>query len=106
MKSLVVIELKTVEFQPEFAGKMDFYLALVDKQLKQKDDNSSIGIILCPTKDNEEVEFVLNLIHKPIGVEEYKLSKELPEKLQGKLPTAKELSNRVFNIDNELKEKR
>ena len=51
--------------------------------------------------NNEEVEFVLNLIHKPIGVAEYKLSKELPEKLQGKLPTAKELINRVFNIDNE-----
>lgn len=106
LKSLVVIELKTVEFQPEFAGKMDFYLALVDEQLKQKDDNPSIGIILCPTKDDKEVEFVLNLIHKPIGVAEYKLTKELPEKLKGKLPTAKELSNRVFNIDNELKTKR
>ena len=74
LKCLVVIELKTVEFQPEFAGKMDFYLALVDKQLKQKDDNPSIGIILCPTKDDKEVEFVLNLIHKPIGVAEYMLT--------------------------------
>lgn len=106
LKCLVVIELKTVEFQPEFAGKMDFYLALADKQLKQEDDNPSIGIILCPTKDNDEVEFVLNLIHKPIGVAEYRLTKELPEKLQGKLPTSKELTNRLLKIDNELKEKR
>ncbi len=106
LKCLVVIELKTVEFQPEFAGKMDFYLALADKQLKQKDDNPSIGIILCPTKDDKEVEFVLNLIHKPVGVAEYRLTKELPEKLQGKLPSAKELSDKVFNIDNELKNKR
>ena len=106
LKCLVVIELKTVEFQPEFAGKMDFYLALADKQLKQKDDNPSIGIILCPTKDDKEVEFVLNLIHKPVGVAEYRLTKELPKKLQGKLPSAKELSDKVFNIDNELKNKR
>ena len=105
LKCLIVIELKTVEFEPEFAGKMDFYLALADKQLKQEDDNPSIGIILCPKKNNEEVEFVLNLIHKPIGVAEYRLEKELPQKLQGKLPTAKELTNKLFKLDNKLKTK-
>lgn len=96
LKCLVVIELKTVEFKPEFAGKMDYYLALVDKQLKQEDDNPSIGIILCPTKNNDEVEFALNVFHKPIGVAEYVLTHEIPEKLSGKMPTAKELNEQIM----------
>jgi hypothetical protein len=59
LKCLIAIELKTVEFEPEFAGKMNFYLELLDEQEKQLDDNSSIGIILCPIKDNLEVEYAL-----------------------------------------------
>ncbi|SOU86447.1 PDDEXK nuclease domain-containing protein [Tenacibaculum dicentrarchi] len=91
LKCLVAIELKTVEFQPEFAGKMNFYLELLDEQEKQEDDNPSIGIILCPTKDNIEVEYSLRSSSKPIGVSEYKLTHELPSKLKGKVPTKKEL---------------
>ncbi len=91
LKCLVAIELKTVEFEPEFAGKMNFYLELLDEQEKQVDDNPSIGIILCPTKDNIEVEYSLRSSSKPIGVSEYKLTHELPNKLKGKVPTAKEL---------------
>ncbi len=91
LKCLVAIELKTVEFEPEFAGKMNFYLELLDEQEKQPDDNPSIGIILCPTKDNIEVEYSLRSSSKPIGVSEYKLTHELPNKLKGKVPTAKEL---------------
>jgi predicted nuclease of restriction endonuclease-like (RecB) superfamily len=91
LKCLVAIELKTVEFEPEFAGKMNFYLELLDEQEKQQDDNPSIGIILCPTKDNIEVEYSLRSNSKPIGVSEYKLTHELPNKLKGKVPTAKEL---------------
>jgi len=91
LKCLVAIELKTIEFEPEFAGKMNFYLELLDKQEKQPDDNPSIGIILCPTKDNLEVEYSLRISPKPIGVSEYKLTHELPNKLKGKVPTAKEL---------------
>jgi len=91
LKCLVAIELKTVEFEPEFAGKMNFYLELLDEQEKQPDDNPSIGIILCPTKDNIEVEYSLRSSSKPIGVSEYKLTHELPDKLKGKVPTAKEL---------------
>ena len=71
LKCLVAIELKTVEFEPEFAGKMNFYLELLDEQEKQSDDNPSIGIILCPTKDNIEVEYSLKSSSKPIGVPEY-----------------------------------
>lgn len=91
LKCLVAIELKTVEFEPEFAGKMNFYLELLDEQEKQPDDNPSIGIILCPTKDNIEVEYSLRSSSKPIGISEYKLTHNLPKNLQGKVPTAKEL---------------
>lgn len=91
LKCLVAIELKTVEFEPEFAGKMNFYLELLDDQEKQLDDNPSIGIILCPKKDNVEVEYALRTSIKPIGVSEYKLTLKLPEQFKGKVPTAKEL---------------
>jgi hypothetical protein len=91
LKCLVAIELKTVEFEPEFAGKMNFYLELLDDQEKQIDDNPSIGIILCPTKDNIEVEYALRTSTKPIGVSQFKLTHNLPDKLKGKLPNVKEL---------------
>ncbi len=91
LKCLVAIELKVVEFEPEFAGKMNFYLELLDRQEKQPDDNPSIGIILCPQKEDIEVEFALRTSNKPIGVAEYKLSRELPDNLKGKIPTSKEL---------------
>jgi predicted nuclease of restriction endonuclease-like (RecB) superfamily len=90
LKCLVAIELKTVEFEPEFAGKMNFYLELLDEMEKQPDDNPSIGIILCPTKDHIEVEYSLRSNAKPIGVSEYKLTHELPKQLRGKVPTSKE----------------
>jgi predicted nuclease of restriction endonuclease-like (RecB) superfamily len=91
LKCLIAIELKTVEFEPEFAGKMNFYLELLDEQEKQADDNPSIGIILCPIKDNLEVEYALRASNKPIGVSEYELTHRLPEKYKGKVPTSKEL---------------
>lgn len=98
LKCLVAIELKTVEFEPEFAGKMNFYLELLDEQEKQPDDNPSIGIILCPTKDNIEVEYSLRTNVKPIGVSEYKLTHELPQNLQGKVPTSKELKRMLTSV--------
>ena len=91
LKCLVAIELKTVEFEPEFAGKMNFYLELLDEQEKQTDDNPSIGIILCPIKDSLEVEYTLRTNNKPIGVSSYKLTQELPSNLKGKVPTSEEL---------------
>ncbi len=91
LKCLVAIELKTVEFEPEFTGKMNFYLELLDEQEKQTDDNPSIGIILCPIKDNIEVEYALRTSNKPIGVSEYKLTHRLPDKFKGIVPTSKEL---------------
>ena len=91
LKCLVAIELKTVEFEPEFAGKMNFYLELLDEQVKTTDDNPTIGIILCPEKDDMQVEYALRTSSKPIGVSEYKLTHQLPEKLKGKIPNKEEL---------------
>ena len=90
LKCLVAVELKVVEFEPEFVGKLDFYLQLMDEQLKQFDDQPSIGILLVPDKDHLEVEYTLRNANKPIGVAEYILSKQLPKELIGKLPTSEE----------------
>lgn len=95
LKCLVAIELKMVEFEPEFAGKMNFYLEVIDDQLKQKDDRPSIGIILCPEKDDIVVEYALRVNNKPIGVAEYQLTKELPKQLEGVLPSAEEINSRL-----------
>ena len=102
LKCLVAIELKAVEFEPEFAGKMNFYLELLDEQQKQTDDNPSIGLILCPKKDHLEVEYALRIQNKPIGVAEYRLTKELPESLKGKLPSIRELE---FKINESIENK-
>jgi predicted nuclease of restriction endonuclease-like (RecB) superfamily len=91
LKCLVAIELKIGEFQPEFAGKMDFYLNVLNDKERATDDNPSIGIILCAEKDDVEVEFALKSKVNPIGVAEYQLKPTLPKELKGKLPTAKEL---------------
>ena len=91
LKCLVAIELKIGEFQPEFAGKMDFYLNVLNEKERATDDNPSIGIILCAEKDDVEVEFALKSKVNPIGVAEYQLKPTLPKELKGKLPTAKEL---------------
>lgn len=73
LKSLVAIELKIGEFQPEYIGKMSFYLTLLDKLERKQDENQPIGIILCADKNHLDVEIALQDIHKPIGVAEYQL---------------------------------
>jgi predicted nuclease of restriction endonuclease-like (RecB) superfamily len=91
LKALVAIELKVGSFEPEYAGKMDFYLNLLNAKEKAPDDNSSIGIILCAEKDDMVVEFSLKTKTNPIGVAEYHLTKKLPKELKGKLPSEREL---------------
>ena len=71
LRSMVAIELKIGEFKPEYVGKMNFYLSLLDKLEKAPDENPSIGIILCAEKDHLDVELALQDINKPIGVAEY-----------------------------------
>jgi predicted nuclease of restriction endonuclease-like (RecB) superfamily len=91
LRCFVVIDLKMSEFKPEYAGKMNFYLSAVDDLLRHKDDQPSIGIILCKAKNKVIVEYALRDTRKPIGVSGYKLTGSLPKKLQGKLPTIEEL---------------
>ncbi|MBT9311321.1 PDDEXK nuclease domain-containing protein [Leptothoe kymatousa] len=87
LKCLVAIELKTGRFRPEYAGKMDFYLEVLNDQERAPDDNPTIGIILCAEKDRLEVEFSLKSKANPIGVATYQLYPEVPEEYKGMLPT-------------------
>jgi hypothetical protein len=73
LKSLVAIDLKIGSFEPEYVGKMNYYLGLLDDQLRMTDENPSIGIILCAEKDHVEVELALRDMNKPIGVADYRL---------------------------------
>lgn len=90
LRSLVAIDLKISEFQPEYVGKMNVYLSLLDRLERGKDENPSIGIILCAEKDNVEVELALDGFTKPIGVAEYKLivpQKELKQLISDEIKT-------------------
>ncbi|WP_345944739.1 PDDEXK nuclease domain-containing protein [Variovorax sp. dw_954] len=91
LKALVAVELKMGPFEPEFAGKMDFYLNLLNEKERAPDDAPSIGIILCAEKDNLEVEFALKSKTNPIGVAEYQLQGKLPAEMKGKLPSVRQL---------------
>ena len=90
LRCYVVIELKTVEFEPEFAGKLNFYLSAVDGLLKSENDNPSIGILLCNGKNGIEVEYSLKDINKPIGVSEYTFIEKLPKIYEKNIPTVNE----------------
>lgn len=93
LKRFVVVELKSGPFKPEYAGKMSFYLAAVDAQLKQSNDAPSIGMILCKTKKKLMVEYTLQDSRRPIGVATYttKLIESLPKDLQTSLPTIEQI---------------
>lgn len=98
MQCYVVVELKNREFEPEFTGKLNFYLTLIDRTLKRSHENPTIGILLCRGKDNLEVEYALQDIHKPMGVSEFNLSDVLPKELKSKLPTVEELEEELKKI--------
>ena len=91
LKSLVAIELKTGKFEPEYAGKMDFYLHLLNDQVKLKNENPPIGIILCADKDDVVVEYALKNVKHAVGVGEYRLTTKLPAQLKGVIPSEKEI---------------
>ncbi|MBP9855295.1 MAG: DUF1016 family protein [Candidatus Omnitrophica bacterium] len=95
LRCFVVIELKTIAFQPEFAGKMNFYLSAVDDLLRHQEDRPTIGIILCQSKNKTVVEYALKDSKKPMGVSAYKLTNLLPEKLRGKLPSVKQIEDEL-----------
>lgn len=102
LKCYIVIELKLTDFQPEFIGKLNFYVSAINELEKDESDQATIGILLCKNKDNFEVEFALKDLNKPIGVSEYRY-KELPEKIKAELPALEELTEALKTIEKEQK---
>lgn len=92
LRCYVVIDLKVVPFKPEFAGKMNFYLSAVDDQLCHREDQPSIGLILCKERNRLVVEYALRDARKPMGVATYRV---LPRKLKGELPTARQIEKGI-----------
>lgn len=101
MHCYVVIELKTVDFEPEFAGKLNFYLKAVDMEIKSDKDEPTIGILLCKGKDKTLVEYALSDIHKPMGVSEYELTHILPKELESSLPSIEEIEEELNSMKDE-----
>ena len=91
----VVIELKTGEFKPEYAGQLNFYLSAVDGIIKHPEDNPSIGLLLCKSKNDIVAEYALKDMSKPIGVSEYKITSSLPEALSKQLPSVEDIQKRI-----------
>ncbi len=99
VKCYVVVELKTTDFKPEYAGKLNFYLSAVDEYIKSDDDNPTFGILLCKNKKKITAELALKDINKPIGVSEYKILSEIPEFLENKLPSIEDIEKRLNNLE-------
>lgn len=88
----IIVELKNTEFKPEYVGKVNFYLSVIDEAIKGENDSPSIGIILCRDKDRISVEYALKGINKPIGVSSYELAEYLPSEIIKELPTEEDLN--------------
>lgn len=92
LKCLVALELKIGDFLPEYVGKMQFYLVALNDLVRMPDENPSIGIILCKSKDKMIVEYALRESNKPIGVATYRIVTPLPTELQGQLPAPEQIA--------------
>ena len=101
LKCDVVVELKAVAFKPEHAGQLNFYLAAVDAQVRGPDDNPTIGLLLCKTHNRLVAEYALSGIDKPIGVAEYALVRDLPERLSTSLPTIEDLEQELGDLPDD-----
>lgn len=99
LRCLVAVELKVGSFQPEHIGKMQFYLAVLNDQVRLEDENPSIGIVLCKSKDKIIVEYALKDSDKPIGVATYRMASTLPQELKGQLPGPEEIAQLLDGVD-------
>lgn len=99
LRCYVVIELKVVNFKPEFAGKLNFYVAACNKLLRQREDNPTIGLLLCKSKDQTKVEWAFDTIQNPMGVATYE-----GIKIKDKLPSVEDLRKRLDMVEQELRE--
>lgn len=95
LQALICIELKTGEFKPEYKGKMDFYLNVLNDTVRLPHENPSIGIIICKTKNRTIVEYALKSPNQPIGVATYQLSPELPEAYRDLLPAGETIAEKL-----------
>lgn len=100
LRCYVVIELKVVEFMPEFAGKLNFYVSAVNRLLRQPEDNPTIGLLICKSKDQTKVEWAFDSIQNPMGVATYE-----GIRLVDKLPSVQELQERIKLLEAQLEEK-
>ena len=98
----VVVELKTVDFEPEFVGKLNFYLTAVDETVRSETDGPTIGLLLCKNKRGLVAEYALRDVNKPMGVSTYTLSQMLPESLRDRLPSIEALQQELASIDETM----
>ncbi len=99
LKCLIAVELKIGEFIPEYIGKMQFYLAALDDLVRLPEENPSIGIVLCKSKERTIVEYALRELNKPIGVATYKITHSLPSELQSQLPNPQQIAILLDDIN-------
>ena len=99
LRCLVALELKIGEFKPEYAGKMQFYLAVLNDTVKLPDEQASIGIIVCQHKNRTIVEYALKTTDQPIGVSAYSIQEELPQEFKHLLPSADEIRERLQHLN-------
>lgn len=95
LKCYVVIEVKVVDFKPEFIGQLGTYVTAVNHLVKSKDDSPTIGLLVCRNKDDILAQYALEGYGEPIGISEYELAKLLPEDFEGSLPTIEEIENEL-----------
>ena len=98
LRCYTVVELKVTEFKPEYLGQLGFYVTAVNRQLRRTEDNPTIGLIICKTKDRVVAEYALEGTNQPLGISQYDLMKVTSEELKNTLPSIEE-------IENELNEK-
>lgn len=98
LRCLVAMDLKVGRFQPEHVGKMQFYLAVLNDQVRLEDENPSIGIVLCKFKDKTVVEYALKDADKPIGVATYRIVSTLPQELKNELPEPEQIAQLLSGV--------
>lgn len=98
LHAYVVIELKATPFKPEYVGQLNFYVNVVDDQLRGEHDNKTIGLLLCRGKDEIVAKYALTGYDQPIGVSDYQLSKAIPSELKSALPTIEEVEKNIGSL--------
>lgn len=100
LRCYIVVELKNVEFKPEYIGQLSFYVTAVDETLRKEQDNQTIGLLLCKGKDRLSVEWALKGTNNPIGVTSYEVRNELPKEILDRLPTEEDI-NKFMDMNEE-----